>query len=140
MKLTTEDDSEKEKPFALPIQSVVKKSRTQLAIELALKYNFVTKVTSLVITRPLPVTGRHTTTGEDGSTDFKPEIAVDLSPVLEVQEMQHHGSSRCQFHQHFMREFCADILAPKITKLRCDSRFQHAFTACSCVFKVITLV
>jgi len=25
-------------------------------------------------------------------------------------------------------------------KLRCDSRFQHAFAACSCVFKVITLV
>jgi len=25
-------------------------------------------------------------------------------------------------------------------KLRCDSRFQHAFTACSCVFKKITLV
>ena len=25
-------------------------------------------------------------------------------------------------------------------KLRCDCRFQHAFTACSCVFKVITLV
>jgi len=25
-------------------------------------------------------------------------------------------------------------------KLRCDTRFQHAITACSCVFKVITLV
>ncbi len=25
-------------------------------------------------------------------------------------------------------------------KLRCDERFTHAFTACSCVFKVITLV
>ncbi len=25
-------------------------------------------------------------------------------------------------------------------KLRCDTRFQHAFTACSCVFKVITMV
>ncbi len=25
-------------------------------------------------------------------------------------------------------------------KLSCDSRFTHAFTACSCVFKVITLV
>jgi len=25
-------------------------------------------------------------------------------------------------------------------KLSCDSRFQHAFTACVCVFKVITLV
>jgi len=25
-------------------------------------------------------------------------------------------------------------------KLRCDSRFQRAFTACSCVFKVITFV
>ncbi len=25
-------------------------------------------------------------------------------------------------------------------KLRCDTRFQHAFTACSCIFKVITLV
>jgi len=25
-------------------------------------------------------------------------------------------------------------------KLACDSRFQRAFTACSCVFKVITLV
>jgi len=31
---------------------------------------------------------------------------------------------------------------PKLqkTKFRCDSRFQHAFTACHCVFKVITLV
>jgi len=25
-------------------------------------------------------------------------------------------------------------------KLRCDERFTHAFTACGCVFKVITLV
>jgi len=25
-------------------------------------------------------------------------------------------------------------------KLSCDSRFQRAFTACSCVFKVITLI
>jgi len=25
-------------------------------------------------------------------------------------------------------------------KLRCDTRFQRAFTACSCVFKVITMV
>jgi len=25
-------------------------------------------------------------------------------------------------------------------KLRCDSRFQRAFTACSCVFKEITLI
>ncbi len=25
-------------------------------------------------------------------------------------------------------------------KLRCDSRFQRAFTACGCDFKVITLV
>jgi len=25
-------------------------------------------------------------------------------------------------------------------KLRCDSRFQRAFTACNCVFKVIILV
>jgi len=27
-----------------------------------------------------------------------------------------------------------------LLKLNCDSRFQRAFTACSCVFKVITLV
>jgi hypothetical protein len=27
-----------------------------------------------------------------------------------------------------------------ILKLSCDSRFQRAFTACSCVFKVITLI
>jgi len=27
-----------------------------------------------------------------------------------------------------------------ILKLSCDSRFQRAFTACTCVFKVITLV
>jgi hypothetical protein len=25
-------------------------------------------------------------------------------------------------------------------KLSCGSRFQHAFTACVCIFKVITLV
>jgi hypothetical protein len=25
-------------------------------------------------------------------------------------------------------------------KLRCDTRFQRAFTACSCVFEVITLI
>jgi len=25
-------------------------------------------------------------------------------------------------------------------KLRCDERFMHAFTACGCVFKEITLV
>jgi len=31
------------------------------------------------------------------------------------------------------------LLCIKI-KLSCDSRFQRAFTACSCVFKVITLV
>jgi hypothetical protein len=27
-----------------------------------------------------------------------------------------------------------------IFKLRCDERFTHAFTACGCVFKEITLV
>ncbi len=27
-----------------------------------------------------------------------------------------------------------------VVKLSCDSRFQRAFTACSCVFKAITLV
>jgi len=30
-------------------------------------------------------------------------------------------------------------LEPSI-KLRCDSRFQRALTACSCVFKVYTLI
>ncbi len=28
----------------------------------------------------------------------------------------------------------------KLLKLHCDTRFQRAFTSCSCVFKVITLV
>jgi len=28
----------------------------------------------------------------------------------------------------------------KTVKLRCDDRFTHAFTACSCVFKEIALV
>jgi len=27
----------------------------------------------------------------------------------------------------------------KLLKLRCDTRFQHAFTACRCVFRVFTL-
>ncbi len=31
-------------------------------------------------------------------------------------------------------------LLNSITKLRCDERFTHAFTACSCVFKEIALV
>ncbi len=31
------------------------------------------------------------------------------------------------------------VLETKL-KLRCDSRFQRALTACSCVFKVITLI
>jgi len=30
--------------------------------------------------------------------------------------------------------------AKRIVKLRCDERFTHAFTACSCVFTLITLV
>ncbi len=29
---------------------------------------------------------------------------------------------------------------PKTPKLSCDERFMHAFTACGCVFKEITLV
>ena len=100
---STEDNSEerldKEKPFALPSQSDVKSSRTEKAIELALKYNFVTKVTSLIVTRPPPVTGRHATTEEEEGTDFKPEIAVDLSPVLDGgQDMLHHGSNRRAHH------------------------------------------
>ncbi len=33
-----------------------------------------------------------------------------------------------------------DVNCERTLKLRCDSRFQHAFTACSCVFKEITLV
>jgi len=32
------------------------------------------------------------------------------------------------------------LILKEFQKLRCDSRFQHAFTACSCIFKVITLV
>jgi hypothetical protein len=45
-----------------------------------------------------------------------------------------------------MTRFLLFILAAKllfsnqVLKLRCDRRFQHAFTACSCVFKVIALV
>ncbi len=27
---------------------------------------------------------------------------------------------RCQFHQHFTREFCVDIFVPKTTKLKCN--------------------
>jgi len=34
----------------------------------------------------------------------------------------------------------ATIGARATVKLRCDERFKHAFTACSCVFKEITLV
>jgi len=33
-----------------------------------------------------------------------------------------------------------DFLTLMQFKLRCDSRFQRAFTGCSCVFKVITLI
>ncbi len=37
--------------------------------------------------------------------------------------------------------FCFYMFGGKMKlKLGCDSRFQRAFTACSCVFKVITLV
>jgi len=39
------------------------------------------------------------------------------------------------------REFKKFLISIDIqVKLRCDERFQNAFTACSCVFKVITLV
>jgi hypothetical protein len=33
-----------------------------------------------------------------------------------------------------------DCLTNLEVKLRCDERFTHAFTACGCVFKEITLV
>ncbi len=33
-----------------------------------------------------------------------------------------------------------DLGKLNLVKLRCDERFTHAFTACSCVFKEITLV
>ncbi len=53
-------------------------------------------------------------------------------------------SNECDFH-------CCSLHAGQSThksvatspiqvKLRCDDRFTHAFTACSCVFKVIKLV
>ncbi len=35
---------------------------------------------------------------------------------------------------------CFDFTYFAQVKLSCDERFTHAFTACSCVFKVITLV
>ena len=40
----------------------------------------------------------------------------------------------------FVRNLQYFILQNETLKLRCDSRFQRAFTACSCVFKVITLI
>ncbi len=47
----------------------------------------------------------------------------------------------------FDKEFCITLTVKEqlhifcwLLKLSCDSRFQRTFTACSCVFKAITLV
>ncbi len=41
---------------------------------------------------------------------------------------------------HAEPHYFIQILVKSYVKLSCDSRFQRVFTACICVFKVITLV
>jgi len=51
--------------------------------------------------------------------------------------------SNCENENHEKKLFlrtCYKFYIQNNLKLRCDRRFTHAFTACSCVFKVITLV
>jgi len=67
------------KPTVLPIklkESPKKISREEKALELALQYNFVTKLTSLIVTRPPPIEAD----GKDNST-HQPDISIDPTPV-----------------------------------------------------------
>jgi len=46
----------------------------------------------------------------------------------------------CPRHTPTTHTFCTSKIWTEALKLRCDERFTHAFTACSCVFIEITLV
>jgi len=63
------------------------------ALELALKYNFVTKLTSLIVTRPQV---------EDKS---EPEITIDPLPVFEADPFFSHQFSFSSFSQGFYPSF-----------------------------------
>ncbi len=55
------------------------------------------------------------------------DVQLNLFSLLSVCELK-NVNSHCFTHKY------------NAFKLRCDNHFQRAFTACSCVFKVITLV
>jgi len=56
---------------------------------------------------------------------------IKISPSLEAIDIHPVYAGSLQ------KPGCRNFL---YLKLRCDNRFQRAFTACSCVFKEITLV
>jgi uncharacterized protein YegL len=95
---TTTMDSDADETFApkaLPskIRETPKKSTSEeKALELALKYNFVTRLTSLIVTRPL--------TDEGNST----EILIEPSPVREIEHHSFGGIFSSGFsgsHSHY---------------------------------------
>ncbi len=92
------------------------------------------------------------------STNFKPDFSPHF--LIAVDDQCNLVWILPAFFRNLNSSYCLKIISddlklfimilnlscsvsPKYTwplKLRCDSRFQGAFTTCSCVFKVITLV
>ena len=95
-------NSDEDQPYALPSQIIIptkKLSKRERALQLALKYNFVTKLTSLVVTRPLPLPGKFDAQNENlNSSDFNPEIVAYLGPVSGQQDSHQHWSRRRGLH------------------------------------------
>ena len=86
---TMTEEQTDESPTSLSTRSDVdatttKKSKLERAKDLALKYNFVTKLTSLVVTRP----------GQDNVDNTTDDILVDVQPVHQQQQQQHRYGRR----------------------------------------------
>ena len=86
---TSDEITEDDDPKALPSRisdGVTKKSRSEQALALALKYNFVTKLTSLVVTLE----------DDDDDTNSTDGVEIDILPILDSQ--QHIGHGRRSHH------------------------------------------
>ena len=85
-----DDEKDNNEPTVLPIklkESPKKSSREEKALELALQYNFVTKLTSLVVTRPQPIEAD----GDEENSTPQPDIAIDPTPIKEFGNRGGYG-------------------------------------------------
>jgi len=102
------------------------KSSKQKAVDLSLKYNFVTPLTSLVVTRPKPTND----TGEEGEEDDDDDETLVIDPVP-VQSGFRFGCPSCNFGHRAASASFGGLLRPSSAGggLRGAARPQYAIAS-----------